>query len=91
VDAEFLVNTLGARVVAVVYNDDPYGKAWAIVGRRSTRFGRRVAVRLQVAVEHPTLTSRFRRSSAAQPDCLSFMPATSRSTLRCVRRWSRQE
>ncbi|MFN2168405.1 MAG: branched-chain amino acid ABC transporter substrate-binding protein, partial [Anaerolineae bacterium] len=26
VDAEFLVNTLGARRVAVVYNDDPYGQ-----------------------------------------------------------------
>ncbi|MEJ2734204.1 MAG: branched-chain amino acid ABC transporter substrate-binding protein [Anaerolineae bacterium] len=73
IDAEFLVNTLGAKRVAVVYNDDPYGQG---LGRLITgelqALGAQVVIDLQVAVEQSTFPDEIPQIVAAQPDAIFY-------------------
>ena len=73
VDAEFLVNTLGARRVAVVYNDDPYGQGLGqLLADDLLALGAEVAVRLQVAVEQSNFDVEIPQIVAAQPDAVFY-------------------
>ncbi len=73
IDAEFLTNTLGAKRVAVVYNDDPYGQG---LGRLITgelqALGAQVVVDLQVSVEQSTFPDEIPQIVAAQPDAIFY-------------------
>ena len=73
VDAAFLVNKLGAKNVAVVHNDDPYGIGLAILlatnSPRSAR-GRRSTSRSRSSrVSTPTKSRKSRRS---KPDAIFY-------------------
>ncbi|MGD2039534.1 MAG: branched-chain amino acid ABC transporter substrate-binding protein [Anaerolineae bacterium] len=73
VDAEFLVNTLGARRVAVVYNDDPYGQGLGqLMAQELQALGAEVALSLQVAVEQFTFASEIPQIVAAAPDAIFY-------------------
>jgi branched-chain amino acid transport system substrate-binding protein len=73
VDAEFLVNTLGARRVAVIYNDDPYGQGLGrLIGDELQSLGAEVVVDLQVAVEQSTFATEIPQIAAAQPDAVFY-------------------
>ena len=73
VDAEFLVNTLGARRVAVVYNDDPYGQGLgALIADNLRHLGVQVPLKLQVAVEQSSFTKEVKRIAEANPDAIFY-------------------
>ena len=73
VDAEFLVNTLGAHRVAVVYNDDPYGQGLgALIADNLHKLGAQVPVELQVAVEQPSFAEEVKRIAAVNPDAIFY-------------------
>jgi branched-chain amino acid transport system substrate-binding protein len=73
VDAAFLVNTLGARRVAVVYNDDPYGQGLGqLMAQELQALGAEVALSLQVAVEQFTFASEIPQIVAATPDAIFY-------------------
>jgi len=73
VDAEFLVNTLGTRRVAVIYNDDPYGQGLGqLMADNLLALGAEVAVQLQVAVEQSTFDAEIPQIVAAQPDAIFY-------------------
>jgi branched-chain amino acid transport system substrate-binding protein len=73
VDAEFLVNTLGARRVAVVHNDDPYGQGLgALIAEELRRLGAQVPLELQVAVEQSSFIEEVKRIAAAHPDAIFY-------------------
>jgi branched-chain amino acid transport system substrate-binding protein len=73
VDAQFLVSTLGARRVAVVYNDDPYGQGLGqLMIDELQSLGAEVVVRLQVAVEQSTFPTEIPQIAAAQPDAVFY-------------------
>ena len=73
VDAEYLVQTLGARRVAVIYNDDPYGiDLGGLISQELERLGAEVVLNLQVAVEQSTFAQEVARIKAAQPDAIFY-------------------
>ena len=73
VDAEFLFNELGARRVAVVYNDDPYGQGLGrLISSELQALGAEVVVNLQVAVEQATFPGEIPQIVAAQPDAVFY-------------------
>jgi len=73
VDAEFLYNELGARRVAVVYNDDPYGQGLGrLISSELQALGAEVVVNLQVAVEQATFPGEIPQIVAAQPDAVFY-------------------
>jgi branched-chain amino acid transport system substrate-binding protein len=73
VDAEFLANTLGARRVAVVYNDDPYGQGLGqLIAGELQALGAEVVVSLQVAVEQSTFEAEIPQIVAANPDAVFY-------------------
>jgi branched-chain amino acid transport system substrate-binding protein len=73
VDAEFLVNTLGARRVAVIYNDDPYGQGLGqLISRELQGLGAEVVLSLQVGVEQSTFPEEIPQIIAAQPDAVFY-------------------
>jgi branched-chain amino acid transport system substrate-binding protein len=73
VDAEFLVNTLGARRVAVVYNDDPYGQGLGqLIADDLRSLGAEVVLSLQVGVEQSTFPDELPQIVAAQPDAVFY-------------------
>jgi branched-chain amino acid transport system substrate-binding protein len=73
VDANFLVNELGARRVAVVYNDDPYGQGLGdLTSRQLQALGAEVVTSIQVAVEQAAFTDEIKQISAAQPDAVFY-------------------
>ncbi len=73
VDAEFLVNTLGARRVAVIYNDDPYGQGLGqLMADDLLALGAEVALRLQVTVEQSNFDAEIPQIVAAQPDAVFY-------------------
>ena len=73
VDAEFLVNTLGARRVAVVYNDDPYGQGLgALIADNLRDLGVHVPLELQVAVEQTSFAEEVKRIAEANPDAVFY-------------------
>jgi branched-chain amino acid transport system substrate-binding protein len=73
VDAEFLTNTLGARRVAVVYNDDPYGIGLGqLIAENLRVLGVEVPVSLQVAVEQSTFEKEVPQIRDANPDAVFY-------------------
>lgn len=73
VDAGFLVNNLGAKRVAVVYNDDPYGVGLGrLITAELQSLGAEVVVSLQVAVEQSSFTNEVARIQAARPDAVFY-------------------
>jgi branched-chain amino acid transport system substrate-binding protein len=73
VDAEYMVNTLGARRLAVVYNDDPYGQGLGrLIGDELQSLGAEVVVSLQIAVEQSTFPDEVPKILAAQPDAVFY-------------------
>ena len=73
VDAEFLVKTLGARRVAVIHNDDPYGQGLGqLMAENLKTLGAEVAVQLQVAVEQSTFEKETPQILAAKPDAVFY-------------------
>lgn len=73
VDADFLVNTLGARRVAVVYNDDPYGQGLGqLITSDLQSLGAEVVVSLQVGVEQFTFEDEIPQIAAAQADAVFY-------------------
>ncbi len=73
VDAEYLVNTLGASRVAVVYNDDPYGIGLGQLMADDLRsLGAEVVTSLQVAVEQSTFPDEVPQILAANPDAVFY-------------------
>jgi branched-chain amino acid transport system substrate-binding protein len=73
VDAEFLVNTLGARRVAVVYNDDPYGIGLAeAVADNLRALGAEVVTQIQVAVEQIDYSVEVPQVVGANPDSVFY-------------------
>jgi branched-chain amino acid transport system substrate-binding protein len=73
VDAGFLVNTLKAKRVAVVHNDDPYGVGLAqLITSELQTLGAQVVVTLQVAVEQATYDKEVPQIAAAKPDAIFY-------------------
>lgn len=73
VDAEFLVNTVGARRVAVVYNDDPYGIGLGkLMAENLRRLGAEVPVELQVAVEQSSFAEEVIKIAEANPEAIFY-------------------
>ena len=73
VDAEFLVNTLGARRVAVLHNDDPYGIGLAGAMAENLRnMGAEVVTQLQVAVEQSDYSAEAPQVAQASPDAIFY-------------------
>ena len=73
VDAEYLVQTLGARRVAVIYNDDPYGiDLGRLMAQELEQLGAEVVLNLQVAVEQSTFAQEVARIKATQPDAIFY-------------------
>jgi branched-chain amino acid transport system substrate-binding protein len=73
VDAEFLVNELGARRVAVVYNDDPYGQGLGqLMADELQRLGAEVVLSLEVAVEQSTFPDEIPQILASSPDAVFY-------------------
>jgi len=71
VDAEFMVNTLGVRRVAVVYNDDPYGIGLGkLMAQDLQALGAEVPVSIQVAVEQSTFAKEIPQIRDASPDAI---------------------
>jgi len=73
VDAEFLANTLGARRVAVVFNDDPYGLGLGqLIAKELQSLGAEVVIQLQVAVEQSAFQAELPQIAAASPDAIFY-------------------
>jgi branched-chain amino acid transport system substrate-binding protein len=73
VDAEFLVNTLGARRVAVLHNDDPYGIGLADAVVDDLRaLGAEVVTQIQVAVEQSDYSLEVPQVVEASPDAVFY-------------------
>ncbi len=73
VDAAFLVNKLGAKNVAIVHNDDPYGVGLAILlSNELAALGARTAANIQVAVEQSEYAKEVTQIKAANPDAIFY-------------------
>jgi branched-chain amino acid transport system substrate-binding protein len=73
VDAQYLVNNLQARRIAVVYNDDPYGQGLGqLIADDLRSLGAEVVVTLQVAVEQSTFPGEVPQILAANPDAVFY-------------------
>ncbi len=73
VDAAFLVNKLGARRVAVIHNDDPYGQGLGqLIAGELKSLGAEVVLSLQVAVEQSIFTTELPQIVAARPDAIFY-------------------
>lgn len=71
--ADYLVKQLGAKKVAVLYNDDSYGiDLGRLVASDLTALGAEVALSLQVAVEQNRFTDEVSRIKAAGVDALYY-------------------
>jgi branched-chain amino acid transport system substrate-binding protein len=73
VDAQFLVDTLGATRIAIVFNDDPYGQGLGqLVADQVQSLGADVVLTLQVAVEQAIFPTEVPEILAAQPDAVFY-------------------
>jgi branched-chain amino acid transport system substrate-binding protein len=73
VDAEFLVNTVRVRRVAVVYNDDPYGIGLGkLMAENLRNLGAEVPVELQVAVEQSSFAEEVAKIAEADPEAIFY-------------------
>jgi branched-chain amino acid transport system substrate-binding protein len=73
VGAEYLVDKLAAKKVAVLYNDDPYGvDLGKLVASELTSRGAQVPLSLQVKVEQNRFTDEVARIKAAGVDAIYY-------------------
>src|SRR5512137_2916520 len=73
VDAAFLVNKLGAKNVAVVHNDDPYGIGLAkLLSDELSKLGAKTATNIQVKVEQSEYITEVQQIKAAAPDAIFY-------------------
>jgi branched-chain amino acid transport system substrate-binding protein len=73
VDADFLTETLDAKRVAVVFNDDPYGIGLGqALGSELEAAGAEVAAEIQVAVEQSDYSQEVPQILAAAPDAIFY-------------------
>ncbi|MDH7486971.1 MAG: branched-chain amino acid ABC transporter substrate-binding protein [Anaerolineae bacterium] len=73
VGADYLVHTLGAQRVAVLYNDDPYGiDLGRLVAEELQRLGAQVVLTQQVAVEQSRFAEEVRRIGASGADAVYY-------------------
>jgi branched-chain amino acid transport system substrate-binding protein len=73
VDANFLVSNLGARRVAVVFNDDPYGQGLGqLMTQKLGDLGADIAIRLQVGVEQADFSAEVAQIASAAPDAVFY-------------------
>jgi branched-chain amino acid transport system substrate-binding protein len=73
VDAEFLVNQIGAKRVAVIHNDDPYGQGLGqLISSELQALGAEVVLTLQVGVEQSTFPDELPQIVAAEPDAIFY-------------------
>src|SRR5512139_967881 len=73
VDAAFLVNKLGAKNVAVVHNDEPYGIGLAVLlSNELDKLGAKTAVNIQVKVEQSEYVTEVQKIQAAAPDAIFY-------------------
>ena len=73
VDAAFLVNKLGAKNVAIVHNDDPYGIGLAkSLSDELGKSGAKTAAIIQVAVEQSEYAKEVAQIKAANPDAIFY-------------------
>ena len=73
VDAAFLVNKLGAKNVAVVHNDDPYGIGLAVLlSTELDTLGAKTATNIQVKVEQSEYITEVQKIQAAAPDAIFY-------------------
>ncbi|MCX6030546.1 MAG: ABC transporter substrate-binding protein [Chloroflexi bacterium] len=71
--AEYLVNKLGAKKVAVLYNDDPYGiDLGKLAAAELTRLGAQVAFSQQVKVEQNRFPDEVAKIKAAGVDAIFY-------------------
>jgi len=71
--ADYLTNKLGAKKVAVLYNDDPYGvDLGKLVAADLTKLGVQVPVSLQVKVEQNRFLSEVAKIKAAGVDAIYY-------------------
>jgi branched-chain amino acid transport system substrate-binding protein len=73
VDADYLVNKLGAKKIAIVHNDDPYGiglgKAMA---DQINKLGGQAVLNLQVQVEQSKYITEVQQIQSAAPDAIFY-------------------
>jgi branched-chain amino acid transport system substrate-binding protein len=73
IGAEYLVNKLGAKKVAVLYNDDPYGvDLGKLVAGELTRLGAQVPLSAQVKVEQNRFPNEVSKIKAAGVDAIYY-------------------
>ena len=73
VDAGFMIDTLGARRVAVLYNDDPYGIGLAAsVADNLHAQGAEVVAQIQVAVEQSDYSAEVAQIIESDPDAIFY-------------------
>jgi len=73
VGAEYLVNKLGAKKVAVLYNDDSYGvDLGKLVAAELTRLGAQAALSVQVKVEQNRFPNEVAKIKAAGVDAIYY-------------------
>jgi len=71
--ADYLINKLGAKKVAVLYNDDPYGvDLGKLVAADLTQLGAQVPVSLQVKVEQNRFPSEVAKIKDAGVDAIYY-------------------
>ncbi len=73
VGAAYLVNKLGARQVAVLYNDDPYGiDLGKLIAAELAQLGAQTALSVQVQVEQNRFVNEVGRIKAAGVDAIYY-------------------
>lgn len=73
VDADYIVNKIGAQKIAIVHNDDPYGVG---LGKAMTdqlaRLGAQAVLNLQVQVEQSKYITEVQQIKSAAPDAVFY-------------------
>jgi branched-chain amino acid transport system substrate-binding protein len=73
VDAQFLVSKLGAKKVAIVHNDDPYGIGLGqALSDELVKLGAATATQIQVKVEQSEYVTEVQQLKAAAPDAIFY-------------------
>ncbi len=73
VDAAYLVNKLGAKKIAIVHNDDPYGIGLGkLLSDQLGKLGAQTVVKLQVKVGQSKYVTETQKIKAAAPDAVFY-------------------
>ena len=73
VDAEYLVNKLGAKKIAIVHNDDPYGIGLGkLMADQFGKLGAQAVLNLQVTVGQSKYITEVQKLKSAAPDAIFY-------------------